>query len=232
MRVRAGGPGRPARTVVLIHGVVVSGRYLTPLGAELLPDFAVALPDLPGYGLSDCAPPGPSLGDLAEAAIASADVANGGRLTLVGNSFGAQIAIEAALRHHELVDRVVLIGPTVDPRARSLPRQYLRWQRCAPYERPSVFPVMARDLLDVGPVQAAHLLRVMLRDRPEEKLAAVRQPTLVVRGERDRVAPEDWCRRVVELLPAGRLLEIPFEGHMPHWSAPAAVASALRDFLL
>src|SRR3954454_19838395 len=201
-RVRVCQPGKTADTaVVLIHGVIVSGRYLTPLGAALSRDFAVAIPDLPGYGLSRATMSGPTLAELADAAVASAALLGADRVSLVGNSFGAQVAIEAAVRHPETVERIALIGPTIDPRARSLPRQYLRWQRCCPHEHPSVYPVMARDLLDVGPVHAAHLLRVMLRDRPEDKLPAVRQPALVVRGEHDRVAPADWARYVARLLP-------------------------------
>jgi len=219
------------RAVVLIHGVIVSGRYLTPLGAALSRDFAVAIPDLPGYGLSPATESGQTLAELADAAVASAAVLGADRVSLVGNSFGAQVAIEAAIRHPETVERVALIGPTTDPRARSLPRQYLRWQRCGPHEHPSVFPVMARDLLDVGPSQAAHLLAVMLRDRPEDKLAAVRQPVLVLRGEHDYVAPADWAQHVARLLPDGRMTQIPAQGHMPHWSDAAAVASALRAFL-
>jgi len=216
---------------VLIHGVIVSGRYLTPLGAALSRDLAVAIPDLPGYGLSRPTVHGQTLAGLADAAVASAALLGADRVSLVGNSFGAQIAIEAAIRHPETVERIALIGPTTDPRARSLPRQYLRWQRCGPHDHPSVFPVMARDLLDVGPAQAARLLGVMLRDRPEDKLPAVRQPALVVRGEHDHVAPADWARHVARLLPDGRMTEIPSQGHMPHWSSAAAVASALRAFL-
>jgi pimeloyl-ACP methyl ester carboxylesterase len=216
---------------VLIHGVIVSSRYLTPLGAALSGDFAVVIPDLPGYGLSQPDMGGQTLAELADAAVASAAVLGADRVSLVGNSFGAQVAIEAAIRHPETVERIVLIGPTTDPRARSLPRQYLRWQRCGPHEHPSVFPVMARDLLDIGAVQAARLLGVMLRDCPEDKLPAVRQPALVVRGEHDHVAPPDWARFVAGLLPDGRMTQIPSQGHMPHWSGAAAVAPALRDFL-
>jgi pimeloyl-ACP methyl ester carboxylesterase len=232
LRVRVGGSrNRAARAVVLLHGVVVSGRYLAPLGAELARDHAVAIPDLPGYGLSDPANPSPSLADLADAAIASAGVLDGDRVALIANSFGAQVALEAALRHPEKVGRIALIGPTTDPGARTLPRQYLRWQRCLPHEDLSVLPVIPRDLLDVGPREALHLLGVMLEDRPEEKAPRLRQPALVIRGERDRVAPAGWCRRLAETMPVGRFTEIPGAAHMPHWADPAGVAALLSGFL-
>src|SRR5215218_7136221 len=67
-RVRVSRLDRTAdRAVVLIHGVIVSGRYLTPLGAALSGDFAVAIPDLPGYGLSQATKSGPALAELADA---------------------------------------------------------------------------------------------------------------------------------------------------------------------
>src|SRR5829696_9042774 len=70
-RVRVSHPAETTdRAVVLIHGVIVSGRYLTPLGAALSRDFAVAIPDLPGYGLSRANGSGQRLAELADAAVA------------------------------------------------------------------------------------------------------------------------------------------------------------------
>ncbi|HWT89819.1 MAG TPA: alpha/beta hydrolase [Solirubrobacterales bacterium] len=217
--------------VVLVHGVIVSGRYMTPLAEELAPDFPVLVPDLPGYGRSDPPPSPPSLADLADAAVAAARAAGYERAALVGNSFGAQIAIEAALRHPDVVERVALVGLTTDPRARSLPRQFWRWLRCARDEDLSVLPVMARDLYDIGPRQAVHMLRVMMRDRPERKLPRVRQPALVVRGAGDRIAPIAWCREAADLLPDGGFATVPGCAHMPNWTAPRALAQVLREFL-
>jgi pimeloyl-ACP methyl ester carboxylesterase len=147
------------------------------------------------------------------------------------NSFGAQVAAEAAVRHAAQVERVALLGPTVDAAARSLLRQYLRWQRNAPDEHLSVLPIMVRDLVDVGPRAAARLLRVMLGDAIEDKAPAVRCPVLVVRGGRDRVAPAGWAERLTAAFPCGELVVVPRYAHMAHYSAPLALAPVLRRFL-
>jgi pimeloyl-ACP methyl ester carboxylesterase len=228
--VRVSPPSAAGAPVILVHGVIVSSRYLMPLAGELESDHPILVPDLPGYGLSDLRSP-PTLADLADAVVACAKAAGHERVSLVGNSFGAQIAIEAALRHPDAVDCLALIGLTTDPGARSLPRQFERWLRCAPDERLSVLTVMARDLFDAGPRQAARLLRVMLEDRPEQKLPQVRQPTLVLRGEHDRIAPAPWSRQAADLLPNGRLATVAGCAHMPNWSKPRALASILREFL-
>ena len=45
------GSGRSA-PVVLVHGQVISSRYMVPTAELLAPEFRVFAPDLPGFGLS------------------------------------------------------------------------------------------------------------------------------------------------------------------------------------
>ena len=232
-RASDGPPSAGLRTpVVLVHGVIVSSRYLMPTAVELAADFPILVPDQPGYGLSDPGPAPPDVGSLADAVMACATAAGYERVSLVGNSFGAQVVVEAALRHPDRVERIALLGPTVDPAARSVLRQYERWQRNAPDEHLSCIPVMARDLADVGLRRAARILRLMVDDRIEDKLPRVTCPALVVRGGRDRVVPSAWARRVADLLPRGELVVVPGYAHMAHYSGALAVAPVLRPFLL
>src|SRR4051794_3630317 len=92
------------RAVVLVHSVLVSGRYLLPAAVELARDFAVLVPDVPGYG-----PSTPTVASLADAVIGCARAARYERVSLVGNSFGAQVAA-AAVRHSDRVERLVVFG--------------------------------------------------------------------------------------------------------------------------
>lgn len=232
MHVRVSAKARRAGLpVILVHGVIVSGRYLLPMAVELAVDMSVSVPDLPGYGLSD-APDGPlDLATLAHALVACARAEGHERVALVANSFGAQIAVEAALRHPDVVDRMVLLGPTVDPAARSVIRQCLRWVRNAPDEHLSALPMMARDLADLGLVRAARMLRTMRDDPIEDKLPHVRCPVLVVRAGRDRVVPQRWADELTGLLPRGELVLLPGYAHMAHYSGPRALAPLLRPFL-
>ena len=154
------------------------------------------------------------------------------QVSLVGNSFGAQIVVEAALRHPHGVERIVLLGPADDPEARSLLRRAARWLRNAPDEHPTLVPVLARDLVYAGIVYAGRLLGVMLDDAIEDKLPQVRCPALGVRGGRDRVVPAAWVRRVAALLPPGELTVVPGYAHLAHFSGSLAVVPLLRPFLL
>ena len=70
----------------------------------------------------------------------------------------------------------------------------------------------------------------MLVHRPEDILAEVSAPTLVLRGEDDLVTPRAWCRAIVDGLPDGRLAEVPDHGHETMIRDAAAAAALIREF--
>src|SRR3982751_3131372 len=108
--------------VILVHGMVISSRYMVPTAERLAPLCDVYAVDLPGYGKSAKPARVLSLAELADALAAWMKAAGLEKAHLVGNSFGCQIIVEFALRHPARVNRIVLQGPTVDPEARSLPK--------------------------------------------------------------------------------------------------------------
>lgn len=223
-------PGAP--TVVLVHGVAVSSRYLVPLAEHLVPRARVFLPDLPGYGLSDR----PSrrdldVADLADVLLAWMDRMGLDQPHLIGNSFGCQVIADLAARHPDRVGRLVLQGPTFDPLARSFWRQGIRWLAVVPFERPSESLVLARDIWDLGPRRAMDLIRKGLRDPIEQKLPLVAAETLVVRGSLDAIVPRAWADEVVRLLPNGRLLVIDGAAHTINYSLPDRLVDAVWPFL-
>lgn len=221
-----------APTVVLVHGVAISSRYLLPLAEELAPRARVWVPDLPGYGRSD-RPAGRDLTvpELADALLAWIDRVGLDRPHLLGNSFGCQVIADLAARHPDRVGRLVLQGPTFDPDARSAWRQALRWLSVTPFERPSEGLVMMRDLWDLGPARALDMIRKGLDDRIDRKLPRVTAPTLVVRGTRDAIVPQRWAEEATRLLPNGRLVVIDGTAHTINYSQPARLVEAIWPFL-
>ena len=220
-----------AATVVLVHGVLVSSRYMVPTAERLVPHARVWAPDLPGYGRSDKPARVLDVPELADALGAWMRAVGLERANLVGNSFGCQIAADFAARYPERVERLVLLGPTVDPRARSLLRTAGRWLMNVPLEPVSLDLVVARDFLDMGPRRTIGIIRHMLRDRIEAKLPLVQAPTLVVRGSRDTTVPQRWAEESTRLLPRGQLAIIPGAAHTVNYYAPGAVARLVLAFL-
>lgn len=217
--------------VVLVHGLVVSGRYMLPLLEELARSRAVYAPDLPGFGRSEGPAGVPDVAGLADALAAWMRAAGLSGAALVGNSMGCQVIVELVLRHPGLAQRVVLQGPTMDRRARSAPRQIWRLLVDTTREPPFLVAIEGLDLLRAGVARSWRTFRHALRDPIEGKLPGVRVPALVVHASRDRISPKSWAEEVARLLPDGRLVVLPRAAHAANYSAPAEFARAIRSFL-
>lgn len=107
-----GDPSGPV--VVLLHGILGSGDYWHAV-AELLPRHRVVAIDLLGFGRAPR--PARAAYDYPEhcrAIVRTLDALGlDGRVTLVGHSMGALIALRLAADHPARVERLVLIGMPV-----------------------------------------------------------------------------------------------------------------------
>lgn len=208
--VADGPPGAPV--VVLVHGQGMSSRYMEPLGDRLARFARVHAPDQPGFGASAEPPRALDLEGLADFHAAYLRATGLGRATLLGNSFGCQIAAACAERHPEAVERLVLQGPTADPASRTVVGIARRWFENGRHE-PSNPGFLLAEYRRAGFARVAGTFRAMLRDRIEDRLPKVTAPVLVVRGERDPIAPEAWAARLAGLAPRGRLVTVPGAAH-------------------
>lgn len=227
--VRKPMPG--SSVVILVHGMVVSSRYMVPSAERLAKLCSVFAVDLPGYGKSYKPQHILALPELADALAHWMDLVGIAHAHLVGNSFGCQIIAEFAVRHPQRLERLVLQGPTVDPQARTLPRQLLRLARNSLHEPKSLGPISLRDYWAAGVKRAWGTMKLAMQDRIEDKLPRIQAPTLVVRGSRDPLVPRAWAERVASLLPNGTLREIPDAPHTINYSAPDEFLRVIAPFL-
>ena len=159
--------------IVCVHGFGVSSSYFVPSIERLATEFPVYAPDLPGHGKSDTPPEALDVPRLADTLIAWMDAVGIRRASVVANSMGCQTAADAALRYPGRIDRLVLIGPTVDPAGRSVWQLFCRLVASSPFERLSLIGLLVRDYGRMGPRLAAEF-RFMRRDRIEWKLPLLR----------------------------------------------------------
>ncbi|WP_336645496.1 alpha/beta fold hydrolase [Microbacterium sp. USHLN186] len=226
------GPG--TAIVVLVHGIGMSHRYLARLHRRLTAYATVVSVDLPGFG----GLPRPAQDvDVTAMADALADVldellpARREGLVLVGQSMGTQWVTELAVRHPELADAVVLIGPVTDDRRRTVLAQAALLALDTLREPPGANALVFSDYLRCGPVWYLTQLRHMLRYPIEDRVRGSGRRLLIVRGSRDPIAGRDWCRRLRDAARRGgtpvALVEIPGRAHNAQHSAPGAVAAAI-----
>lgn len=241
------------RDLVLIHGWGMHGGVWQDVAAALAPDLRVHVVDLPGMGDSPpCRP-----GTLAQV-MAQLVEALPGRAVVCGWSLGGQLAMRLALQHPERVERLVLVGAT--PRfvngddwqhgvAAAVFREFaaqVMQDYAATMDRFLALQAFggtaSRELIralrerfalkpapDLETLQAALLM--LLNTDLRGRLADLRQPVLVLHGERDTLAPLPAAQWLAAQLPQARLEVIKGASHAPFLSHPAAFVARLRAFM-
>lgn len=218
--------------VVLVHGLGMSSRYMAPLARCLARDMPVFAPDLPGFGRS-CDPPHIlTVPGMAEVLAAWMDAVGIRRATLVGNSLGCEVLVEFALQRPDLVERLVLQGPTPDPEHARALQQVALFVLTSLFERPSIVLVALADYGRTGLWRYAWTFHHMSRYRMAAGLPSVAAPTLIIVGARDYLVPREWAERMARLLPKARLVIVPGAAHGMNYSHPEALRNAILPFLL
>jgi pimeloyl-ACP methyl ester carboxylesterase len=226
---RNGAPELEETPIVLVHGLA-SGRSLKPMIRALgrRPVFA---PDLPGFGMSDQPLHPLDVPGLADA-LRRWLFDNGlAPATLIGFSFGCQVAADLAARYPAAVDRLVLVGPAFDPKARTPGRLAMRWVRNAPHSSPRLAPAVMHDMIDALPWRSVRALRTALSYPLEDRLGEIEAPTLVVRPERDHLVPAEWTERVTELIADAELVVLPKTAHSIGARGAVRLSALLAPFL-
>jgi 2-succinyl-6-hydroxy-2,4-cyclohexadiene-1-carboxylate synthase len=241
-----GNPGVGGR-VVLVHGftqtLAVWGAVAERLGGRR----EVVRVDLPGHGGSG----GVRVGFAEAAGLVGAA---GGSGAYVGYSLGGRLCLRLALDRPDLVRALVLVGASpgiADPAARAA-RRAADEALAERVERDGVEAFLDRwlagplfatlpeelagraDRLGNTPQGLAYALRRLGTgaQRPLwDRLAGLRQPTLLVAGALDPKFAAIAREMAAAIGPAARVALVAGAGHAAHLERPAEVAALVEEFL-
>jgi pimeloyl-ACP methyl ester carboxylesterase len=249
MRVRFVREGR-GPLLVLLHGAGSSLEAFDAIAARLRWTCEVIRLDLPGFGLTG---PRPDRDYRIESYVAFLDrfldAQSVPECTLVGHSFGGNVAWNFALAHPERVRRLVLMNATGYP-GKSLPLalRLARHRLTRPLVRRAVSQAtVARNLralvgpgFTVSPTMAERVHAMLSRPGNRDafvdfantdqvdhtsELCRLWVPTLVLRS--DRVDGQHFARDI----PENREIVLPGVGHLMPEEAPADTADAILEFV-
>lgn len=229
-----GGPHGTA-AIVLLHGIGRDHTQWTPLAASLARNRRVIALDLPGFGESEPIRGPIRWEELAETVLDLVACLDLGRVTVIGHSMGAAIAIVAAADRPEFVERLVLVAPSCYRATASLEDRLI----AAPIVGPTLLRrivgsrVLRRHVgLDARPSPQcwAMIEATAVPSTIEARVPRVRAPSLVVWGRDDRVVPWTHGTRLARELGSARL-EILDCAHFPEEERPALIDTLVRDFL-
>jgi pimeloyl-ACP methyl ester carboxylesterase/CRP-like cAMP-binding protein len=116
-KIHAMQQGKPQRQVVLlIHGWSSSWYAMSPLLPMLSQRFNCIAIDLPGYGESPPMSKPATISNYADLLAKLIEEVSSGPVVLVGHSMGGMISATLALRYPVLVERMVMVCPTISGR--------------------------------------------------------------------------------------------------------------------
>ncbi|HEV7890326.1 MAG TPA: alpha/beta fold hydrolase [Pyrinomonadaceae bacterium] len=235
--------------VVLVHGGLVDSRLWDAQMKPLSKHFRVVRYDLRGFGRSAAATVSFSpLEDLR----ALLDFLKIEKASLVGLSLGGIIAADFALEHPERVERLVLVGAGLRGDKQPPPADAAKASEAINHGAEAFADAtMARGLYKaVRPRTTAYTrLRRMLLDNfaapaarrsgsveyPEpptaERLAQIKQPTLVVIGGEDAPNLKNIADTLASKIPNARKVTIPGSSHHPPVETPKEFNRVLLDYL-
>ena len=232
----AGMPAADMPAVVLLPGLDGTGKLFAEFVQHLRPNVD---PMIISY------PKDQPLGYDELEALVLAALPQDRPFVLLGESFSGPIAMRIGARSPAGLVAVILCGTFAKnpypwlgwarPLAAHLPLKSLpRWVR-APLMWGSTSPQRApaqreRAIAGVSPAVIRHRIAALLAVDESAALGAIRLPTLVLRGRRDRVISRAATRWIVSTLSAARLVEI--DGpHLLLQTRPAECAAAVLEFM-
>lgn len=257
----SGPPTSAAPPLLLLHGWLLSHwQWRHVIGALVASGHRVVALDLPGFGESDRPSPREFRYDyttLADTVLSALDVLEIPRAAVMGTCLGGGVALVAAARRPERIERLVLVDSAAYPwelpleaRIALLPVAGTFLFR-AVVTRRMVRSIMSREMYAdpalvtdewvdyvweranrANGVEAAlaTLDELATPDVATSSARAVRAPSLVVHGALDRVFPADHARRLAADIGCQAHL-IPGCGHSPAEEKPAELCSVVLPFL-
>lgn len=257
--------GESGPRIAFCHGLFGQGKNWTQIGKQLAASgYRVTLVDLPNHGQSQWTETF-SYTAMADAlvdtlrAISRGDNADGEKWTLLGHSMGGKTVMLAALRHPQLVERLVVVDMSpVNYLGLTTFGKYVEGMRALPLDSiesradatAALMPYVKDDTI------CAFLLQNLRRESgtfrwqmnlqllgdslphlagwPSDEVdedAVYTGPVFWIAGQNSPYVKPEYMPAMRKLFPKVRLVTIKGTGHWPHSEKPAVFLEALTTFL-
>ena len=231
IRYWASGPPQPVGTVVMLEGPTWG---LSTLRDALGQKYRVIALELPGCGASPANTRSQSVQELANTVAQACAKVVPENYTLIGTSFGANVALWQTLQAPDKVEALVLIAPTaLLPTAGPL--------ASTPEEtatRLFAHPEAARGFAAVDPAMVAKEQALVQRltggrhdAEAERRLGEIPCATLVLFGSEEKMVAPEAARLYRARIPNSHIAFVYDAGHLIEAERPEALVNAVSDYV-
>ncbi|MDO6694301.1 alpha/beta hydrolase [Aliiglaciecola sp. 3_MG-2023] len=259
IHLRDEGPKNDPLPIVLLHGTSSSLHTWEGWTQALASQRRVIRFDLPGFGLTGPhAQNDYSIEQYSQTVIDIMDSLGIERFVLAGNSLGGYISWATAVFYPQRVEKLILVDASGYPyQSASVPLAFTISQQ--PLLKLLVGDMLPRSLVvksvknvygdpsKVTPELVERYYQLTTREGNRQALAArfaqtqpselinriseIKQPTLIMWGQEDRLIPVDLGRRFQEEIENSELVIFATLGHVPHEEDPESTVKSVIDFL-
>lgn len=239
-----GGQGKP---LVILHGVEGSLGWCA-YQRGLAQQCTVYAPSLPGFDLSPRPPWLESFADLSRFSLWLLQQLELQKTSLLGYGMGGWLAAEMAVMCPQLVDRLVLVAAAgIQPQQGEITDIFLHGQdatrqlaffdpqHASEYE--SLFKrKLSSEEREMRTRNQENAVRYCWKPYMYERslphlLPRLKNPTLVVWGQEDRLIPVECGELYRQAIPGARLEVLPQCGHYPHLEKTEQFVGIVQNFL-
>lgn len=205
-------------------------------------NFDVQVINLPCFGDEPC--PNEVWGVEEYAEFVKSKVNNANKVTILGHSFGGQVAAYFASQNPEMIDRLILFAPALFRRKSPLRR--VLFGIVAKFGK-LIFKLPFIEKLDVwakkllykvadSPDYSAtagikrEIFKKIIRQDLTECLSKISTPTLLVQGNFDKYVPVKESEKAVKLIPNAKLEIVQLGRHGMHFQLPEILFKIIKNF--
>ncbi|MDX2502829.1 MAG: alpha/beta fold hydrolase [Deltaproteobacteria bacterium] len=247
--------GSGPETIVFSHSYLADHYHFNPQMQALKDRYRCIAFDHRGHGQSEIPDDGYDMENLYEDAVGFIEALDCAPCHFVGLSTGGFIGVRIGNRRPDLVKSLVLMDTSADAEPEEAVRQYhqmlfvVRWVGYWPVIG-RVMPIFFASKFLNDPARQDQVKewkrRFMANDRKAivkfgngifgrtscyEELDKIQTPTLVMVGAEDSAQPLAKAERIANKIPGATLRVIPDSAHLCTVEEPAAVTSAIEEFL-
>jgi 3-oxoadipate enol-lactonase len=243
---------RGSPTVLLIHGLGADGSsWALQLPALEKAGFCILAPDIRGFGKSNYIVKGMHIPEIASDLAVLLDQMQSVPAHVVGISMGGMVALQLALDFPHQVNKLVLINTFACLRPHK-PRFWLYFalrfllvhtlglptqarfvvRRIFPLpEQAGLRSLLYAQIIQSDPAAYRAMIRAIARFNVLSRLQEIRQPVLVITGDRDNTVPAQTQVELAAGIPSARQVFITDAGHAVIAEKPDLINRFLLDFL-
>ncbi len=242
--------GSGARRVVLLHGWGCSGDLMKNVGSALASDMTVLAIDFPAHGRSSQPPEPwgvPEFASCLKALLVKLDFLP---CSVIAHSFGGRVTLELASADEKMFERIILTGAAglrerKDGNASKRTSAYKKLKSLVEFVRKlRIFGGMpdkwqealiqkygSRDYAALSPEMRKTFVKVVNYDQTE-KLAAIKNSTLLVWGDKDTETPLWMGQKMEREIPDSALIVLEGGTHFAYLEHAARFNAIARSFLV